>query len=143
MPELLRRTAAEGAVLLKNDGMLPLAGGTQLSLFGRVQRDWFYTGYGSGGDVKKPYAVNLLEGIRRCKGLALNEELARVYEAWCAAHPVQHGTWGHWAALLSGNAGFEGARPSGGGAFPKRRGGDWAVPLARIGKTRWKKAASI
>lgn len=96
MPELLRRTAAEGAVLLKNDGMLPLAGGTQLSLFGRVQRDWFYTGYGSGGDVKKPYAVNLLEGIRRCKGLALNEELARVYEAWCAAHPVQHGTWGHW-----------------------------------------------
>ena len=69
MPELLRRTAAEGAVLLKNDGMLPLAGGTQLSLFGRVQRDWFYTGYGSGGDVKKPYAVNLLEGIRRCKGL--------------------------------------------------------------------------
>ena len=38
----------------------------------------------------------MLEGIRRCKGLALNEELARVYEAWCAAHPVQHGTWGHW-----------------------------------------------
>ena len=42
----LGTTAAEGAVLLKNDGMLPLAGGTQLSLFGRVQRDWFYTGYG-------------------------------------------------------------------------------------------------
>lgn len=96
MPELLRRAAAEGAVLLKNDGMLPLNEGEKVSVFGRVQRDWFYTGYGSGGDVKKPYVVNLLEGIRRCEGLALNEELARIYEAWCAAHPVNHGVWGRW-----------------------------------------------
>lgn len=96
MPELLRRAAAEGAVLLKNDGMLPLSRGETVSLFGRVQRDWFYTGYGSGGDVKKPYAVNLLEGVRNCDGLELNEELARAYETWCADHPVNHGTWGRW-----------------------------------------------
>lgn len=68
MPELLRRTAAEGAVLLKNDGMLPLAGGTQLSLFGRVQRDWFYTGYGSGGDVKKPMRLICWRGYAVVKG---------------------------------------------------------------------------
>lgn len=96
MPELLRRAAAEGAVLLKNDGMLPLEQGETVALFGRVQKDWFYTGYGSGGDVNKPYAVNLMEGIRHCGGLRLNEELASIYEAWCAENPVDHGFWGHW-----------------------------------------------
>lgn len=96
MPELLRRAAAEGAVLLKNDGMLPLAPGDTVSVFGRVQKDWFYTGYGSGGDVNNPYAVSLLEGLRHCEGLRLNEALASVYETWCAENPVDHGFWGHW-----------------------------------------------
>lgn len=96
MPELLRRAAAEGAVLLKNDGMLPLERGETVSLFGRVQKDWFYTGYGSGGDVNKPYAVNLLEGVRNCESLRLNEKLAAAYETWCSEHPVDHGFWGHW-----------------------------------------------
>ena len=67
MPELLRRAAAEGAVLLKNQNQaLPLSCGTRVSLFGRGQIQWFYTGYGSGGDVNKPYAVSLLEGLRAC-----------------------------------------------------------------------------
>lgn len=96
MPELLRRAAAQGAVLLKNDGALPLGRGETISLFGRVQRDWFYTGYGSGGDVNKPYAVNLLEGVRNCGVLRLNEELAAIYEAWCERNPVHHGVWGRW-----------------------------------------------
>ncbi len=96
MPELLRYTAAQGAVLLKNDGVLPLEEGTSVSLFGRVQNDWFYTGYGSGGDVNKPYAINLIEGIRNCEKLCLNEELASVYENWCKENPVDHGFWGHW-----------------------------------------------
>ncbi len=96
MPELLRYAAAQGAVLVKNDGVLPLKEGTSVSLFGRVQKDWFYTGYGSGGDVNKPYAVNLIEGVRNCEGLVLNEELAAVYEKWCDENPIDHGIWGHW-----------------------------------------------
>lgn len=96
MPELLRYVASQGAVLLENDGVLPLKKGTKVSLFGRVQNDWFYTGYGSGGDVNKPYAVNLLEGMRNCEELELNETLASIYEAWCEANPVDHGYWGHW-----------------------------------------------
>ncbi len=68
MPEVLRKAAAEGAVLLKNDNALPLAAeGTTVSVFGRNQLEWFNTGYGSGGDVNNPYAVSLIEGLKNCK----------------------------------------------------------------------------
>jgi len=53
MPELLRTAAADGAVLLHNR-VLPFEKGTAISVFGRVQLDWFCTGYGSGGDVNAP-----------------------------------------------------------------------------------------
>lgn len=96
MPELLRSVAAEGSVLLKNDGTLPLKQGSRVSLFGRVQNDWFFTGYGSGGDVNKPYAVNLIDGVRNCENLKLNENLADKYISWCQANPIDHGVWGHW-----------------------------------------------
>lgn len=96
MPELLRKVAAEGTVLLKNDNVLPLENGTTVSLFGRVQLEWFYTGYGSGGDVNKPYAVNLVEGIKNCKALNLNIELLEIYKEWNSKNPIDHGYWGHW-----------------------------------------------
>lgn len=97
MPELLRRAAAEGAVLLKNENhVLPLQSGTTVSLFGRGQTDWFYTGYGSGGDVNKPYAVSLLEGLRNSTSLSVNETLAAVYADWREKNPIDHGFWGHW-----------------------------------------------
>ena len=79
MPELLRSAAAQTAVLLENR-TLPLAAGTKVSVFGRVQIDWFATGYGSGGDVNKPYVVNLLEGLRNCDSIQVNEAIAETYE---------------------------------------------------------------
>ena len=95
MPELLRQVAAEGAVLLENR-VLPLKEGTKVSVFGRVQVNHFYTGYGSGGDVNMPYTVNLLDGLRSCDALVLNEELAAAYEAFDQEHPIDHGSWGTW-----------------------------------------------
>ena len=96
MPELLRRAAAEGAVLLENR-VLPFRENSRISLFGRIQLDWFYTGYGSGGDVNYPYAVSLLEGLRNCEQLQLNEDLAHAYLDWTDAHPASHGlVWGSW-----------------------------------------------
>ena len=95
MPELLRRVAAEGAVLLENR-VLPLAEGTRLSLFGRVQTNHFCTGYGSGGDVNVPYRVNLLDGIRACPHFAVNETLAKQYEDYDKEKPIDHGVWGMW-----------------------------------------------
>ena len=97
MPALLRRAAAEGAVLLKNqNSALPLPEGTRVSLFGRGQIQWFYTGYGSGGDVNKPYAVSLLEGLRACESLSVYEPLTKLYEEWDVKNPIDHGFWGHW-----------------------------------------------
>lgn len=95
MPQLLRSVAAQGSVLLENR-VLPLKEGTTVSLFGRCQIDCFCTGYGSGGDVNAPYRVSPLEGLRRCAGLGVNEELAKQYESWCAEHPAQEGAWGMW-----------------------------------------------
>ncbi len=96
MPEILREAAAETAVLLENNGVLPFKKDEKISVFGRVQNDWFYTGYGSGGDVKKPYGVNLIEGLKNCEDLCLNTELSDLYEKWCKENPVDHGVWGHW-----------------------------------------------
>ncbi len=96
MPEILREAAGETAILLENNGVLPFKNGTRVSLFGRVQNDWFFTGYGSGGDVKKPYGVNLIEGLKNCEDLVLNTQLSDMYESWCRENPVDHGVWGHW-----------------------------------------------
>lgn len=96
MPELLRRAASEGAVLLKNDNILPLKKGTTVSLFGRTYRDYFYVGYGSGGDVIRAYNINLNEGIRNCADLNINESLDEAYEKWIEKNPVSHGYWAHW-----------------------------------------------
>lgn len=96
MPPVLRSAAAQGAVLLKNDGTLPLCEQDTLSIFGRVQIDYFDSGYGSGGDVQKPYTVNLLDGLRNHPRLQVNKALAGVYEKWCEENPVKHGFWGHW-----------------------------------------------
>ncbi len=96
MKALCRKAAAEGAVLLKNDGTLPLKEGTEVSLFSRVQLDWYYMGYGSGGDVNCPCKVNLADGIRNCDKLVLNEKLTTVYEKWVEKNPVVRGDWAKW-----------------------------------------------
>lgn len=94
MPEAARKAAQEGTVLLKNDGVLPLKDEI-VSVFGRCQLDYFYVGYGSGGDVNAPYEVNLIDGLKN-NGVKLNNTLASIYKKWCAENPVSHGFWGHW-----------------------------------------------
>ena len=64
MPALARKAAAEGIVLLKNNNALPYKLDTKISVFGRCQLDYFYVGYGSGGDVNAPYFVNVIDGIK-------------------------------------------------------------------------------
>lgn len=92
--QLLRRAAAESCVLLKNDGVLPF-GTETVSVFGRCQRNYFYAGYGSGGDVKAPYRVPPAEGFRNA-GLRMNGELLEIYRKWTERNPPYEGFWGHW-----------------------------------------------
>ncbi|MBK7822251.1 MAG: glycoside hydrolase family 3 C-terminal domain-containing protein [Tessaracoccus sp.] len=91
---LAYQAAVDGVVLLRNDGALPLEG--RVSVFGRGQVDWMTVGYGSGGDVNAAYTTVLLDCLERADGVQVNGELAEVYRQWCAAHPVEHGTWGAW-----------------------------------------------
>ena len=97
MAAFARRAGAEGCVLLKNDGALPLKAGSRIAVFGRCQLDWFYVGYGSGGGVNPPYRVNLMEGLKNA-GVSFDAELAGSYETWCCSeeHKADHGWWGHW-----------------------------------------------
>ena len=98
MAEIIRACAAEGIVLLKNEkNTLPLKEEDVVSVFGRCQNDWFYVGYGSGGDVHPPYKVSLMEGLRR-GGIRCNENLAKIYADWCKEpdNAADHGWWGHW-----------------------------------------------
>ncbi len=98
MPELIRTAAAEGCVLLKNDGVLPFDSKSTISVFGRVQKDYFAVGYGSGGDVRSPYIVNLIDGLRNHGSIKINEELAAIYDTWCSnpKYEPDSGFWGHW-----------------------------------------------
>ena len=92
--ELCRKVTAEGCVLLKNGGTLPL-GNQQFALFGRCQINTFYVGYGSGGDVKPPYKVSILEGLQ-VGGANLDSQVAETYEHWTKNHIPDEGYWGHW-----------------------------------------------
>lgn len=92
--ELCRKVTAEGCVLLNNDGTLPL-GNQQFALFGRCQINTFYVGYGSGGDVKPPYKVSILEGLR-AGGANLDIQVVETYEHWTKNHIPDEGYWGHW-----------------------------------------------
>ncbi len=95
--ELCRKVGTEGIVMLKNkDNILPLKEDNIVSVFGRVQNDYFYVGYGSGGDVKAPYKVSLMQGLRNNKKIKINELLATTYEKWGEMNPVDDGFWGNW-----------------------------------------------
>ena len=96
--EFSRRVAAEGAVLLRNDGqVLPLVPGDRVSVFGRIQINYYRSGTGSGGSVNVPYTTNLLDGLRSKRQIRLNEDLAWVYETWVNENPYDNGGGG-WAA---------------------------------------------
>ena len=61
--DLSHRAATEGMVLLKNNGVLPLAKGTKVALFGQASVNYVKGGTGS-GDVYCRYIRNVYDGFR-------------------------------------------------------------------------------
>jgi beta-glucosidase len=101
LPELAaycREAAAEGVVLLKNEGhMLPIKKDETVSIFGRSQIEYYRSGTGSGGAVNVPYVKNILDGIKENNAFPVNEELVETYKEWLKEHPFDNGGGG-WAA---------------------------------------------
>lgn len=92
-----RRAAAQGAVLLKNEGgLLPIKEEDNIALFGRCQIDYYRSGTGSGGAVNVEYSTNLLDGLRSFPWVHLNEQLVCTYESWVKENPFNTGA-GLWA----------------------------------------------
>ncbi len=88
---LARKAAAEGAVLLKNEEQaLPLRENERISVFGRIQFDYYKSGAGSGGMVNTPYVVGILDALKE-EQLTLNEEVEETYREWLKGHPFDYG----------------------------------------------------
>ncbi len=93
--ELARRVIAEGIVLLKNEGALPLAKPARIALYGRMQSGEYIAGIGSGGLVNIPKKVRVLDALTEEPGITLDSELLEAYRAWEAEHPREVGIgWG-------------------------------------------------
>lgn len=99
MSALLRQAAAESIVLLENEDVLPLKAQSKLAVFGRSQIDYFYVGYGSGGEVNPPYLVNVIQGLEE-KDLLLNKVLIKKYQTFSSNNIVEDGIWGQWPRFL-------------------------------------------
>ena len=94
---LCKTAAAEGTVLLKNEGaLLPLDPGTRLAVFGRMQTSYYRSGTGSGGGVYLSEIPCVLTSLRARPELILDETLIRLYAEWEKQHPFDDGG-GVWA----------------------------------------------
>ena len=89
---LARRTAAEGCVLLRNDGpVLPFREGAKVAVFGRSQFNYYKSGTGSGGLVNTGHVPSITEGLELSGAVTVDAALKAEYEAWIADHPFDVG----------------------------------------------------
>lgn len=83
---LCAQVIEEGAVLLENDGILPLASGTKLNVFGWASSNPVYGGTGSGSLNTNYHTVSIIEGLNNA-GIETNEELTKFYVDYKADRP--------------------------------------------------------
>lgn len=91
LPPLCRKLAAEGCVLLKNEGVLPFSAGERVAVFGRTAFDYLASGTGSGGCVHPAYRTSVMDGLLRQRAVGVDRHLYGIYKKWLAEHPFDGG----------------------------------------------------
>ena len=81
---ITRRSASEGMVLLKNEGVLPLSSSKNVALLGVTSYEFIAGGTGS-GDVNEAYTISLEEGLRNA-GFQINQAGKEAFDAHKAAN---------------------------------------------------------
>ena len=96
LEELSLECAKEGIVMLENkNNVLPLKKGDSVSVFGRIAREYYKSGTGSGGLVNVKYVTNIVDELKKYDDIKINEELLAVYEEWKKENPFDKGNgWG-------------------------------------------------
>ena len=90
-----RQAIAEGCVLLENNGVLPLKKDSTVSVFGRIQTNYYKSGTGSGGKVNVSKVWNIVEGLEESGFVKVNQQLKKIYEDWEKENPYDEGMgWG-------------------------------------------------
>lgn len=78
-PSLAKQVSDEGLVLLKNDNsVLPLAAGTNISVFGGGQNNWQHE-TASAAEIFPPYVISLMDGLNDNPDITVNSAVRSAY----------------------------------------------------------------
>ena len=77
---ITRQSAAEGIVLLQNNGVLPLKDIKTVALFGVNSYDFLHCGCGS-GNVNVPYVIDMVQGLKNA-GISTTKTLTDIYQKY-------------------------------------------------------------
>ena len=91
--------ACEAVVMLENKNeCLPLSADKPLCVFGRMQKDYFISGTGSGGRVNPPYVTNITDSLKEM-GVPVDKETEEFYDNFVKENPYDSDNdWTHpWA----------------------------------------------
>ena len=93
---LSKEASNEGIILLKNNNnLLPFRG--KVSIFGRIQFNYYKSGTGSGGLVNTDKVFSIYDIFSTSPFLEINKDLSELYKSYVKEHPYNHGS-GTWAS---------------------------------------------